>query len=68
MLLEEFSHLRKQFWGGNLWGRGYVAVTPPNTITDKMVKEYIAEREGESLNDDSRFRIGDRSNLPPTRR
>jgi putative transposase len=67
MLLEEFPHLRKQFWGRHLWARGYFAVTA-GTITDKMVKEYIAEQEGEPPHDDSRFRIDDRSNLPPSRR
>lgn len=67
MLLKEFPHLRKQFWGGHLWARGYFAVTS-GTITDKMVKEYIAEQEGEPLHDDSRFRTDDRPNLPPSRR
>ena len=67
MLLEEFPHLRTQFWGRHLWAPGYFAVTT-GTITGKMVKEYIAEQEGEPINDDSRFRIDDRSNLPPSRR
>lgn len=55
MLLEEFPHLRKQFWGLHLWARGYFAVTT-GTITDAMVKEYIAEQEGGPFQDDSRFR------------
>jgi len=67
MLLEEFPHLRKQFWGRHLWARGYFAVTS-GTITDKMIREYIAEQEGEPLHDDSRFRIDDHPKLPPSRR
>ena len=67
ILLQEFPHLRKQFWGWHLWARGYFAVTSGN-ITDTMVQQYIAEQEGEPLHDDSRFQIDDRSNLPPSRR
>ena len=67
MLLEEFAHLRRQFWGRHLWARGYFAVTS-GTITDAIVKQYIADQEGEPLQDDSRFRIDDHPNLPPSRR
>ena len=65
--LQEFAHLRKQFWGRHLWARGYFAITS-GTITEAMIKEYIAEQEGEPLQDDSRFRIDDSSKLPPSRR
>ena len=67
MLLQEFAHLRKQFWGCHLWVRGYFAVTS-GTIMDAMIKEYIAEQEGEPLQDDSRLRIDDGPKLPPSRR
>ena len=67
MLLQEFAHLRKQFWGRPLWARGYFAVSS-GTITEAMIKQYIAEQEGEPVQDDSRFRIDDRPNLPPSRR
>ncbi len=30
ILLQEFPHLRKQFWGRHLWARGYFAVTSGN--------------------------------------
>ena len=56
VLLQEFPHLRKQFWGRHVWARGYLAVTS-GTITDEMVQQYIAEQEGEPLLDDSRFPI-----------
>jgi putative transposase len=56
VLLQEFPHLRKKFWGRHLWARGYFAVSS-GTITDEMIREYIAEQEGEQIADDSRFPI-----------
>ena len=56
VLLQEFPHLRKKFWGRHLGARGYFAVAS-GTITDEMVKEYIEEQEGEQVADDSRFPI-----------
>lgn len=56
MLLLEFKHLQKQFWGRHLWARGYLAVSSGN-ITDEMIQEYIEEQEGEPIIDDSRFQI-----------
>ena len=51
VLLEEFAHLRKQFWGRHFWARGYMAISSGN-ITDEMIQQYIDEQEGEPLNDD----------------
>lgn len=56
VLLQEFPHLRKRFWGRHFWARGYLAVSS-GTITDEMIKEYIDEQEGEQIIDDSRFPI-----------
>ena len=56
VLLSEFPHLRKQFWGRHLWARGYLAVSSGN-ITDEMIQQYIDEQEGEPVIDDSRFQI-----------
>jgi len=56
MLLQEFPHLRKQFWGGRVWAQGYLAVSS-GRITDEMVQQYIEEQEGEPILDDSRFPI-----------
>ena len=55
ILLQEFPHLRKQFWGRHFWARGYCAITS-GTITDEMVQQYIDGQEGEPL-DDGRFTI-----------
>lgn len=56
VLLQEFPHLRKKFWGRHLWARGYLAVSS-GTITDEMIREYSEEQEGEQVADDSRFPI-----------
>lgn len=56
ILLSEFPHLKKQFWGRHLWARGYLAVSSGN-ITDEMIQQYIQEQEGEPMTDDSRFEI-----------
>ena len=56
MLLQEYAHLRKKFWGRHLWARGYLAVSS-GTITDEMIKQYIDEQEGEQIPDDSLFPI-----------
>ena len=56
ILLSEFPHLKKQFWGRHLWARGYLAVSSGN-ITDELIQQYIQEQEGEPVTDDSRFEI-----------
>jgi putative transposase len=56
LLLQEFPHLKRQFWGRHFWARGYFAVTS-GTITDDMINEYINEQEGEPVEDDGRFQI-----------
>ena len=56
VLLQEFPHLRRKFWGKHFWARGYLAVSS-GTITDEMIREYIEEQEGEQIADDSRFPI-----------
>ena len=56
VLLQEFAHLRKKFWGRHFWARGYLAVSS-GSITDEMVKEYIDSQDGEPLHDDSQFPI-----------
>ena len=56
ILLSEFTHLKKQFWGRHLWARGYLAVSSGN-ITDELIQQYIEDQDGEPLTDDSRFQI-----------
>ena len=61
ILLSEFSHLKRQFWGRHLWARGYLAVSSGN-ITDDAIQQYIDAQEGEPVIDDSRFLIDPNSN------
>ena len=55
ILLQEFSHLRRQFWGRHLWARGYMAVSS-GSITDEVIQQYIDEQEGEPV-DYNQFQI-----------
>ena len=56
VMLQEFAHLRKQFWGRHLWARGDLAVSSGN-LTEERIQKYIEEQEGEPMIDDSRFTI-----------
>ena len=56
VLLQEFPHLRKAFWGKHFWARGYLAVSS-GTLTDEMIQEYIEAQDGEPIHDDSQFPI-----------
>ena len=67
VLLQEFPHLRKQLWGRHVWARGYL-VSSSGTITDQMIEQYIAEQEGEPLQNGSQFVIDEDTKLPPSRR
>ena len=55
ILLSEFAHLRKEFWGRHLWARGYCAISSGN-ITDELIQKYIEDQQGEPVHD-SRFSI-----------
>jgi len=67
VLLQEFPNLRKQLWGRHVWARGYLAVSS-GTITDEMIEQYIAEQEGEPIQDESQFVIDEDTKLPLSRR
>lgn len=56
VLMQEFAHIRKTFWGKHFWARGYMAVSSGN-ITDEAIQTYIENQEGEPVNDESRFQI-----------
>ena len=53
MLLEEYSELKKPYWGGHLCGIGYGAWSTGN-ITDEMIQEYL-EHHKEGPNSDHNF-------------
>ena len=56
VLMQEFAHIRKTFWGKHFWARGYMAVSSGN-ITDEAIQKYIEIQEGEPVSDESRFQI-----------
>jgi len=56
LLMQEFAHIRRIFWGRHFWARGYMAVSSGN-ITDETIQKYIEDQEGEPVEDKSRFQI-----------
>ena len=57
LMLNEYTELKKQFWGQHLWARGYFAASTGN-VTDEIIKQYI-ESQGNELLDDKDFKVGD---------
>jgi len=55
-MLQEYTELRKIFWGQHIWARGYFAVSTGN-VTDKVIAEYIASQDEEPKDED--FQIHD---------
>jgi putative transposase len=55
-LLQDYTELRKMFWGQHLWARGYFAASV-GTVTDEVVKEYI-EKQAVATKDDD-FKISE---------
>lgn len=46
LLQQEFSHLRKRYWGQHLWARGYFCSTT-GEITTAQIQEYIEKHDEE---------------------
>jgi putative transposase len=55
-LQEEFSELKRQYWGRHLWARGYFAVSTGN-VTDGIIKQYIGSHKDLPTQDDGNFQI-----------
>ena len=55
-MLQDYSELRKAFWGQPLWARGYFAASV-GTVTDEVVKEYIEKQDVTTKDDD--FKISE---------
>lgn len=54
-MLKESPQLRKQYYGGHLWARGYFCCSSGN-ITDEMIMEYI---EKQDISEDDNFQISE---------
>ncbi len=59
-LFAEFSHLRKWYWGGHLWARGYFCRSSGN-VTDEVIRAYI---EDQSPDHDEVFRVEGEDSSP----
>ena len=55
-MLQEFTELKKKFWGQHIWARGYFAVSTGN-VTDKVIEQYIENQDKEPPSED--FKIHD---------
>ena len=54
-LQEEFTHLRKRYWGRHFWARGYFWATS-GRVTDEQIREYIERHDEEPP--DPNFTVG----------
>lgn len=50
LLQDEFSELKKKYWGQHLWARGYFCATV-GSVTEEMIQNYIANQFSEEKND-----------------
>jgi len=57
-LMQEYKELSRKFWGQHIWARGYFAVSTGN-ITDKVIKEYIANQDKMDDMKDDDFQISE---------
>ena len=57
-MLDEFSELRRQFWGQHLWARGYFVASSGN-VTDEIIAQYIEMQNEKPKNDNEDFRVGE---------
>jgi putative transposase len=48
--LAEFPHLKRQFWGGHMWARGYFCCSTGN-VTDEVVKQNIEHQNHDTDED-----------------
>ena len=44
---QEFTELKKRYWGGHFWAIGYGAFSSGN-ITDEMISEYLKHHDEEN--------------------
>jgi REP-associated tyrosine transposase len=56
-MLDEFTELRRQFWGRHMWARGYFAASTGN-VTDEIIQQYIESQELVDESSDDNFSVG----------
>jgi len=50
-LFEEFTHIKKRYWGRHFWARGYFCVTS-GQVTDDIIKNYLDHHFESNPDDD----------------
>ena len=50
MLQDEFSELKKKYWGQHMWATGYFCRTV-GTVTEDIIKKYVENQEDNSVED-----------------
>lgn len=50
LLQDEFSHLKKRYWGQHLWARGYFCATV-GAVTEEQIRVYIEQHKQEPFPD-----------------
>ena len=61
VIQREFPEIHKRYWGQHIWARGYFCGSS-GTITDEMIKEYIAN-QGKDLAKDDGFNVEESTGL-----
>jgi len=56
-LSQEFEILRKRYYGGHVWARGYYSVTSGH-VTDEMIIEYVKNQDRIKEQDDN-FKVSE---------
>lgn len=65
-LMWEFEHLRKRYYGGHLWSRGFYSATSGN-ITDQMIIDYVKHQDRDEEDNDN-FEVSGRFSAFPRRK
>ena len=55
-ILQEYTEMRRQFWGRHFWARGYFAASSGN-VTDEVIAQYIELQSVEERDRDGDFTI-----------
>lgn len=55
-LQQEYTELKKRYWGRHLWARGYFVVSTGN-VTDEIVRQYIESHNEKPNGDDDNFSV-----------
>ncbi|WP_100486366.1 IS200/IS605 family transposase [Sporolactobacillus pectinivorans] len=50
LLQDEFSELKKRYWGQHLWSRGYFCATV-GSVTEETIRNYIANQSNKVKDD-----------------